>query len=246
MYAVIGGSGLAKLAGLESPRREVVRTSYGDPSAPLVFGLLDGAPIIFLARHGPGHTLAPHVINYRANLAALKQAGATRVIAVATVGGIDSGLVPGTLVVPHQLIDYTWGRRHTLFDGPDAPLQHIDFTHPYTNDLRERLITKARLQQLPVVEHGVYGCTQGPRLETAGEITRMGRDGCTLVGMTGMPEAALARELGLEYACLAVVVNAAAGVGSSVQAISMQAISQVMEATMAKVRVLLGATVQNN
>jgi 5'-deoxy-5'-methylthioadenosine phosphorylase len=244
MYAIIGGSGLAKLAGLDEVRREVVRTPYGDPSSPVVFGKLDGTPIVFLARHGHGHTLAPHVINYRANLWALQQVGASEILAVATVGGILPELGPGTLAVPDQLVDYTYGRRHTFFDGPDEPVTHVDFTHPYHDPLRQRLLSKARLLQLPVVEGGTYGCTQGPRLESAGEIRRMARDGCTLVGMTGMPEAALARELALPYATLAVVANHAAGVGSSSQSISMPDIGKVLDATMARVRVLLAAFVQ--
>ncbi len=244
MYAIIGGSGLAKLAGLDEVRREVVRTPYGDPSSPVVFGKLDGTPIVFLARHGHGHTLAPHVINYRANLWALQQVGASEVLAVATVGGILAELGPGTLVVPDQVVDYTYGRRHTFFDGPDEPVTHVDFTHPYHEPIRQRLLSKARLLQLPVVEGGTYGCTQGPRLESAGEIRRMARDGCTLVGMTGMPEAALARELGLPYATLAVVANHAAGVGSSSQSISMPDVGKVLDATMARVRVLLAAFVQ--
>lgn len=244
MYAIIGGSGLAKLAGLDEVRREVVRTPYGDPSSPVVFGKLDGTPIVFLARHGHGHTLAPHVINYRANLWALQHVGASEVLAVATVGGILAELGPGTLVVPDQVVDYTYGRRHTFFDGPDEPVTHVDFTHPYHEPIRQRLLSKARLLQLPVVEGGTYGCTQGPRLESAGEIRRMARDGCTLVGMTGMPEAALARELGLPYATLAVVANHAAGVGSSSQSISMPDVGKVLDATMARVRVLLAAFVQ--
>jgi 5'-methylthioinosine phosphorylase len=244
MYAIIGGSGLAKLAGLDEVRREVVRTPYGDPSSPLVFGKLDGVPIVFLARHGHGHTLAPHVINYRANLWALRQVEATEVLAVATVGGILPQLGPGTLVVPDQVVDYTYGRRHTYFDGPDEPVTHVDFTHPYHEPSRQRLLAKARLLQLPVVDGGTYGCSQGPRLESAGEIRRMARDGCTLVGMTGMPEAALARELALPYATLAVVANHAAGIGSSTQSISMPDIGKVLDATMARVRVLLAAFVQ--
>jgi 5'-methylthioadenosine phosphorylase len=245
MYAVIGGSGLAKLAGLDNMRREVVRTPYGDPSSPLVFGHFDGAPIVFLARHGHGHTLAPHVINYRANLWALKQVGVSRIISVATVGGILPELGPGGLVVPDQLIDYTYGRSNTYFDGPDAPVTHVDFTHPYSQPLRDRLIQCAKLHQMPLAESGVYGCTQGPRLETAAEIARMARDGCTVVGMTGMPETVLARELDLPYATLAVVANHAAGVASSSEAISLDAIGPVLQATMARVRILLAAVVQS-
>jgi 5'-methylthioadenosine phosphorylase len=241
VHAIIGGSGLARLSDLQLERREVVRTPYGDPSCALSFGTIEGVPVVFLARHGYGHTLAPHQINYRANLWALQQAGATAVVAVATVGGIAPALGPGTIAIPDQIVDYTTGRESTFFEGPDSPVTHVDFTHPYTGALRARLARAAASVGEPVASSGTYGCTQGPRLETAAEIDRMERDGCDVVGMTGMPEAVLARELGLPYAALAVVANHAAGRGDSTEAISMEALGRVMDTAMVRVRRILVA-----
>src|SRR5690606_4482485 len=239
MLAIIGGSGFAKLADLGKVRREVVRTTYGDPSCALTHGELDGHPVVFLARHGYGHTIAPHEINYRANIWALGRVGVTAVAAVATVGGIRADCVPGALVVPDQIIDYTSGRRHTFFEGVDQPVTHVDFTRPYDDGVRRRLLDAARRCGEAVVDGAVYGCTQGPRLETAAEIARLERDGCDLVGMTGMPEAALAREAGLPYAASYVVANQTAGRGDSRAAISLDAIDAVLRATMGRVRTIL-------
>lgn len=241
MRAIIGGSGLARLSDLKVERREVVRTPYGDPSCALSFGTLAGVPIVFLARHGYGHTIAPHQINYRANLWALREVGADAVIAISTVGGIREDFGPGTLVVPDQLVDYTWGRQATFFEGPDNPVTHIDFTHPYDESMRQALADAARACGEAVAWGGTYGCTQGPRLETAAEVNRLQRDGCDLVGMTGMPEAALARELELPYAVLAVVANHAAGRGESRESISIEAMEGVLAQAMARVRQVLVA-----
>ena len=241
MFAIIGGSGLANLTELDRRRREVVRTPYGDPSCALTFGAIEGVDLVFLARHGYGHTIAPHEINYRANLWALREVGATQVLAVATVGGIRADLGPGALVIPDQIIDYTSARKGSFFEGPDEPVTHIDFTHPYSEMVRERFAAAARSIGETVLLGGTYGCTQGPRLETAAEIRRMQRDGCDLVGMTGMPEAALARELELPYGALAVVANHAAGIGESAQAISLDAIGVVMNLAMERVRRILAA-----
>jgi 5'-methylthioadenosine phosphorylase len=241
MHAIIGGSGLAKLADLKLERREVVRTPFGDPSCALSFGKIDGVDVVFLARHGYGHTIAPHDINYRANLWALHHVGASEVVAVATVGGIRTDLGPGALAIPDQIIDYTNGRKHTFFEGPDNPVTHIDFTRPYTELIRARLARAAAAVSHAAAWGGTYGCCQGPRLETAAEIRRMERDGCDLVGMTGMPEAALARELDLPYAVLAVVANHAAGRGDSREAISLEAMGAVMDEAMIRVRRILAA-----
>jgi 5'-methylthioadenosine phosphorylase/5'-methylthioinosine phosphorylase len=176
-----------------------------------MFGKLHGQEIVFLARHGDPARIPPHRVNYRANLWALKTAGVTSVLAVAAVGGITPTMAPSKIAVPDQVIDYTYGREQTLFADNLHHVTHIDFTHPYTPRLREKLLTAAKRAQVEVVNGGVYGCTQGPRLETPAEITRMERDGCDLVGMTGMPEASLARELEIDYACCAVVANWAAG-----------------------------------
>lgn len=239
MLAIIGGSGLARLAELRDTRREIVRTPYGDPSCALTFGEFDGHPVVFLARHGYGHTIAPHEINYRANLWALHRVGVAGVLAVATVGGIRADLDSGVVVVPHQIIDYTWGRRHTYFDGVSEPLTHIDFTTPYDAALRRRLLEAGTQIDEVIADGAVYGCTQGPRLESAAEIVRLERDGCDVVGMTGMPEAALARELGLPYAALCVVANHAAGKRDSHAGIALDQIRAVIDLTMERVRRIL-------
>ena len=238
MLAIIGGSGLTQLSTLAVTRREVVRTPYGEPSAPLLFGSIAGRPALFLARHGHGHTIPPHRVNYRANLWALRAREATAVVAVASVGGIR-GAAPGALVLPHQLIDYTSGRASTYFDGEEGKVVHVDFTRPYTPWLRARCLEAATAAGIDLADGGVYGAANGPRLETAAEIDRMDRDGATLVGMTGMPEAALAREVDLPYAAICVVVNHAAGRGDSEHAISMQALVQTLDEGIAKVRTLL-------
>ena len=185
MIAILGGSGLTQLANLEITRRQIVRTPYGEPSGPLTFGRIGGNEVAFLARHGYGHTLAPHEINYRANLWALQDRGATRVIAVCTVGGIASGLGAGMIAVPDQIIDYTWGRPSTYFEGAEQPVTHIDFTEPYDADTRQMAISAAAAAGVPVVDGGTYAATQGPRLETKAEIDRLERDGAAMVGMTG-------------------------------------------------------------
>jgi 5'-methylthioadenosine phosphorylase len=240
VYAIIGGSGLAKLTALEAPRRQVMRTPYGEPSGALTFGRLAGADVVFLARHGYGHTLAPHEINYRANIWALKELKAEAVISVATVGGIRADLGPGVLVLPHQIIDYTHSRKSTFFEGSENPVIHADFTIPYAPSLRAALLAAAARCGEPLVDGGVYACTQGPRLETAAEIARIARDGGDMVGMTGMPEAVLAREAGLAYATLGVVVNHAAGLGSSKEAILLEELDRVMDVTVTRaVRILM-------
>ncbi len=244
MFAVIGGSGLAKLAELTDKQRRVVRTPYGDASGALTFGRLDGTQVCFLARHGYGHTIPPHEINYRANLWALKEAGVKKILAVAAVGGIRADLVPGSFALPDQIIDYTHGRKNTFFESSDQPVSHVDFTHPYDIELMENLAAKAKLLGLSLKQGGTYGCTQGPRLETAAEIKRMANDGCDIVGMTGMPEAVLARELGLPYASVAVVANYAAGLGDSHAGISIEAIGPTLDKAMAQVRQLIAAAVK--
>ena len=236
MLAIIGGSGLSKLVNMEVKTRKVTRTPYGEPSGALTFGRLSSRDVVFLARHGYGHTIAPHDVNYRANLWALKDAGAESVVSVASVGGIRSDIAPGALVVPHQIIDYTWGRHATYFEGRGSPVNHIDFTEPYSRSLRSSLLKAAADCGETVVERGVYAATQGPRLETAAEIHRLERDGADIVGMTGMPEAALAREISLEYATIAVVANYAAGRGDSERAVPLDRIGAVLEEAMGRVR----------
>lgn len=240
--AIVGGSGLSSLDELENRHQIVVRTPYGEPSSPLITGVLNGVPVVFLPRHGQGHTIAPHRVNYRANIHALYQTGVSRVIAVAAVGAIKPGLENGDLVVCDQIIDYTWGRESTYFDGSSfdddrPPVQHIDFTEPYTNALRQVLIDSATTLGFRFAAKGTYGATQGPRFETRAEIDRMARDGADIVGMTGMPEAVLAREIGLDYATLALVVNPAAG--RSADPLEIDQIVAVLESGMVNVRAVL-------
>lgn len=242
--ALIGGSGFQLVPGLEIARAEAVDTPFGAPSDALQFGVLGGREWLFLRRHGDRHRIPPHRVNYRANLWALRAAGARRVVACAAVGGIDSALAVGDIVVPAQLIDCTWGRAHTFFDGDAAGdalggLQHIDFSRPYCAELRAEILAAARRAGIAAVDGGVYAVTQGPRLETAAEIDCLARAGATIVGMTGMPEAALARELGLDYAAIAIVVNPAAGRGRD--AIDMHAIAAHIDAGAAKALTVIAA-----
>jgi 5'-methylthioinosine phosphorylase len=209
--AIIGGTGLYSLGILEVHKREVVETPYGSPSGAVTHGSLFGNEVLFLPRHGYSHAVPPHQINYRANLWALRELGANKILAIAAVGGIHETMLPARLSLPNQLIDYTWGRVGTFYEGDNEDVVHIDFTNPYCEQLRTHLLNAASSLGLEIINGGTYGATQGPRLETAAEIKRMERDGCDMVGMTGMPEAALARELDLCYATCAVIANWAAG-----------------------------------
>jgi 5'-methylthioinosine phosphorylase len=235
--AIIGGSGFTRMQSLEITRREVVSTPYGEPSSPLIHGMYKGTEIIFLPRHGAGHTIPPHRVNYRANIWAIKHIEVDYVVGMATVGGIRNDMKPGSIAIPDQIIDYTWSRGHTFFENDLSQVTHIDFTEPYCQQLREALIAAADLAGLDIINNGTYGATQGPRLETAMEIRRMQSDGCDIVGMTGMPEAALARELGLCYAHCSVVANWGAGIGDG--PITMSDIDMNMEEGMTKVYDLL-------
>lgn len=235
--AIIGGTGLTTLKNLKIKKREVMRTPYGEPSGPLVHGELCDHDVVFLPRHGHGHTIPPHMVNFCANIWALRETGVHSVIAVAAVGGIREDLQPAMLAIPDQIIDYTWSRRHTYFESDLSEVTHIDFTNPYSSHVRQLLIDAANSLDIDYANDGTYGATQGPRLETAAEIDRLERDGCTMVGMTGMPEAALARELDLDYAHLAVVANRAAGRGNG--AISMEDIESHLSQGMNDVRSLL-------
>ena len=237
--AIIGGTGLTSLEGLEVTGREVVPTPYGEPSGPVMHGSLVGKAVSFLARHGYSHTIPPHMVNYRANMWALKHIGVDHVLAFAAVGGISSDIPPGRMVILDQLIDYTWSRGHTFFESDLDEVIHIDLTNPYCEVLRKLLIEAARNVELNARENGTYGATQGPRLETAAEIRRMARDGCDVVGMTGMPEAALAKELGLSYAGCAICTNWAAGVQDT--EISMDDIRNTLSANRSKAERLLTA-----
>ncbi len=241
MLAVIGGSGLTQFSSLEISHQQAVGTPYGEPSAELTFGRIGKQPVVFIARHGRGHTIPPHMVNYRANIWALaKAAGARRIVSVASVGGIRADLCPGRLVVPDQIIDYTWGRQTTFHENCDAQVVHIDFTHPYDQALRQQLLAAASRAGESVGDGAVYAASQGPRLETAAEIDRFERDGAHMVGMTGMPEAALAREAGLPYAALTVVANWAAGRADSALAIRFENLEGVLQEAMVRVRKVIG------
>ncbi|NMG76942.1 S-methyl-5'-thioinosine phosphorylase [Aromatoleum diolicum] len=245
MLAIIGGSGLTQLSTLEITRREVARTPYGEPSGALTFGTLADRPVVFLARHGYGHTIPPHQVNYRANIWALKQVKVTAIVSVASVGGIREDFGPGVLVVPNQIIDYTWGRKSTFFEGGEEAVHHIDFTHPYDEPLRQRILAAAATVGEAMYDGGVYAATQGPRLETAAEINRFEGDGADLVGMTGMPEASLARELNLPYAAINVVANYAAGRAASESGIQFSSIEVVLQEAMMRVRRVLEEVVKS-
>ncbi|WP_266158760.1 S-methyl-5'-thioinosine phosphorylase [Dyella silvatica] len=242
--AVIGGSGLYQFPGLENAARHTVNTPYGQASGDVVLGDFAGKRVAFLARHGESHSLPPHRVNYRANLWALHSLGARRVIGVNAVGGIRADMGPRVLVVPDQIIDYTHGRYTSYCDVEGAEVKHIDFSEPYTESLRQALIAAAGKAGAAVINGGCYGATQGPRLETRAEIARMKRDGCDLVGMTGMPEATLARELELEYACLALVANFAAGCGDEAE-ISIEEIFAHLAAATAEVPPILAALLKS-
>ena len=241
--AIIGGTGLYKFSGLENVERRTLATPFGAPSDDIVLGTLAGKRVAFLARHGENHTLAPHRVNYRANVWALHHLGARRVIGVNAVGGIRDDMGPRVIAIPDQIIDYTHGRYDSFCDVEGAKVEHVDFTEPYSVALRGELLAAARGAGIAIIDGGCYGATQGPRLETRAEITRMRRDGCDLVGMTGMPEAALARELNLDYACLALVANWAAGCGG-MASISLPEIFANLEAATAQVSPIIMALLE--
>ena len=239
--AIIGGTGLTKLADLSIVRREVHVSKYGEPSAPLVRGTLDGVEILFLPRHGAGHTIPPHRVNYRANISVLHSAGIKKVLAINAVGGISEEMCPQSIVVPDQIIDYTWSRAHTFFDEGLDEVTHIDFTQPYCGELRQEIIQAAGKSNIGIIDKATYAAMQGPRLETAAEVNKLENDGCHIVGMTGMPEAALASELGMCYASIAVVANKAAGRGDG--EITMGEIEDNIKGGMGKVRAIIESLV---
>lgn len=239
--AIIGGTGLTSINGLEITGREIVQTPFGEPSGPLVQGLLAGHNVYFLPRHGAGHTIPPHKINYRANIWALKEAGVEQVIAVNAVGGIREDMQPGALVIPDQVIDYTVSRTNTFFEEGLKQVVHIDFTEPFCESLRKKIISAADTHSINIISDGTYAATQGPRLETAAEVNRLEKDGCHLIGMTCMPEAALAREKELCYASISVVANLAAGRGEG--ELTMEVIEKNLNNGIEQVRMLLEAVI---
>lgn len=239
--AIIGGTGLTSIQGFEITNREIVQTPFGEPSGPLVHGLLSGNEVYFLPRHGAGHTIPPHKVNYRANIWALKNAGVEKVISINAVGGIREDMQSSLLIIPDQIIDYTTSRINTFFEEGLKQVVHIDFTEPFCEELRQSIINAASSNSITVINKGTYASTQGPRLETAAEIDRLERDGCDLVGMTCMPEAALAREKELCYASISVVANLAAGRGT--EELNMDVIQKNLNNGMLQVRKLLEAVI---
>ncbi|BFM11479.1 S-methyl-5'-thioinosine phosphorylase [Simiduia litorea] len=226
MLAVIGGSGWESWSTFQVASEVPLETPYGATSSSIQLGTVNTKPIAFLSRHGAAHSVAPHQINYRANIWALKNVGVNRVLAINAVGGIHAAMGPEALILPDQVIDYTWGREHSFWSDQ---VMHVDFSNPFDGALRRQLLALSERQRLGLIDFGVYGCTQGPRLESAAEIRRLKRDGCDLVGMTAMPEASLARELSLDYASLCISVNWAAGLSD--KAITMDAIFAILNET---------------
>ena len=213
MFGVIGGTGLGKIEDLIVEKQEAIKTPYGETSEPLTFGILGSNKVIFLPRHGKNHSIPPHLINYQANIWALHSVGVKNLIGINTVGSIDTQFMPGDFVFPNQIIDYTFCRKNTFFDGIKSQVKHIDFTFPFDNNLHNCFLTVSKILKIKHHANSVYAAVQGPRLESAAEINRYENDGASIVGMTGMPEASLAKEIGLKYALICPVANHAAGRG---------------------------------
>jgi len=235
--ALVGGTGLTELD--ETVKSISVETPYGAPSAPI--SEIESGPVrlLFLPRHGNPHRFPPHCVNYQANIWALKEVGADHVLAVSAVGGVCEPYGPATIAAPDQLIDYTWGRQHTFCDSEHVELEHVDFTRPYDGPLRRSLLVAGKQASIDVVNGGCIGVFQGPRLESSAEVEKARRDGCHMAGMTSLPEAGLAREIGLDYAGLAVVANWGAGVTGEL--LSEDDIAETLKEPMTGVRILLKA-----
>jgi 5'-methylthioinosine phosphorylase len=238
-YALIGGTGLYALDELSDVQLHPLENRYGTPSSVITTGQWHGKQVAFLTRHGGDHSIAPHRVNYRANIQALKDLGVTRIVAVNAVGGIHQDMGPKAISICDQLIDYTQGRLSSFSDFTGSKVEHIDFSEPYSRSVRAELAGAAERANVPALNFGCYGCTQGPRLETKAEIARMKRDGCDLVGMTGMPEAVLAREAGIDYGCIAVVANWAAGCGDQDEITMAEIFANLSDGMAAVKRILL-------
>ncbi|MFW5450167.1 MAG: S-methyl-5'-thioinosine phosphorylase [Methylophagaceae bacterium] len=243
ILAIIGGTGLTTLEGLKIIEKRSVTTPFGQPSSDLLIGEFQGNSVIFLPRHGAKHTIPPHKINYRANIWALHAQGVKQIVAIAAVGAIKSDFIPGSLAVPDQIIDYTYGREQSFFSEDFTADKHIDFSYPYDQELRQKILQAADNKGIAIMDGGSYGATQGPRLETAAEIKRLQQDGCDMVGMTGMPEACLARELEIGYATCAVMANWAAGLSD--REITMAEIEHTVDQSMEQVKQLLSELIRS-
>jgi len=209
--AIIDGSGLYSIAEFEKARTTVVKTPYGE-SPELILGRLQGREVVFLPRHGKGHRIPPHLVNFRANLWALHKLGVKRVFATSSCGSANPQMRPGELAVLSQFIDFTKCRPQTFYEGGKDGVVHVEVTEPYCPELREILIKTARKLNLKVHPRAVYACTEGPRFETAAEVKALRMLGSDLVGMTNVPECVLARELEICYAPLGIITNFAAGI----------------------------------
>ncbi|WP_366921628.1 S-methyl-5'-thioadenosine phosphorylase [Metallumcola ferriviriculae] len=237
---IIGGTGLYDAGLFQDAEEQRVLTKYGEVK--LMAGYAEGNQVVFLNRHGAGHKLPPHLINYRANIAALKETRVDMIIATAAVGSLREDIAPGQLVILDQFIDFTSGRKHTFFNGGADAVVHVDMTQPYCQEVRGTLIEAAHSENLPLVEKGTYICTQGPRFETPAEVAMFARLGGDVVGMTNVPEVVLAREAEICYGAVAVVTNSAAGISDT--ELTHQEVLDTMAANQAKLKRLLAKSTQ--
>ena len=235
MLGLIGGSGFDQWGA--PVERRIIGTPFGEPSDAFEAFDIGSTRLWFLPRHGSDHGIAPHRVNYRANIFGFSTLGVDAVLTVNAVGSLDVNLPGGSLVLPNQLIDYTYGRENSFHDGVAGDLDHVEFADPFSHRWRAHLLRAGASSGVAVRDGGCIAVTQGPRLETAAEIRRLARDGSDLVGMTSMPEAVLARELGLPYATLAVVANLAAGLED--EPIAAEAIEQTLAGAMDRVQTLI-------
>lgn len=236
---IIGGSGLYEIKGLTLKHKKSVKTPYGKPSEQYFIGEIGGTEAVFLPRHGKRHDIPPHMINYRANIWGFRKLGVEKIISISAVGGIKKGLRPGDIVILDQVLDMTRNRKSTFYDGKEGVI-HIDFTDPYCPDIRKTLLTAGKRAGVSLKKGGTYVAVEGPRLESASEIKSFSILGGDVVGMTGMPEACLARELEICYSGLSVVANYAAGISRK-----KLTVAEVMEAMMSsteKIKKLLKET----
>lgn len=236
---VIGGSGLYEIKGFVLKKKRTISTPYGKPSDQYLTGTMGKTEIIFLPRHGSHHNIPPHMINYRANIWGFRKLGVDRILSISAAGGINKGLKPGDIVISDQILDMTKERKSTYYDGKEGVI-HIDFTEPYCPELRRILLKAGRQKRLSLKNGGTYVAVEGPRLETASEIKSFSILGGDIVGMTGMPEAALARELEICYAGISVVANYAAGI--SRRKLTVAEVMEAMKDSTEKIKDLLKST----
>jgi 5'-methylthioadenosine phosphorylase len=234
--AIIGGTGFERL--LKNTGKLRVKTTYGLVSS-VVSGKMEGKKVLFLPRHGADHAIPPHKINHRANVYALYERGVERILATNAVGAINTNFKPGDIVIPHDFIDFTKSRAGTFYDK--TPVTHVDVTEPYCPEMRQLMIETAEKLGLRIWDRAILVCTEGPRYETVAEIEMFRRLGCDIVGMTGLPEAVLARELEICYGSVCYVSNMAAGMQERLTALEL---SEVSRQILPKVEQLLIETVK--